>query len=295
MHNSTAIINYSVTISNLVNVLKQYNYESDLRSSSTLQVAIEKLSPNLKEKLFFFVEERQEDRPDLTLLETWLIRMGLVLSIKECHQPRANKRKMIDQKLTRKNDSKNCQMLVRVRRRNKTKQMQNNNCPLADGTHKIWNSPIFKSMNFTDRYAAVRKERLFYGYLGKGHAIKDCQVNPCGKNGYTKQHNRLLHSESQMHEGSHAVNIIAATINQSNQVTSFHQIFAVSVKSGGNRLTAYAFLDNGSTVLIIDQGSTTSQNHGRYFEHSWHTWDARFEDREGSYHNKGTTFKVAFN
>ena len=48
MHNSTAIINYSITISNLVNVLKQYNYEGDLRSSSTLQVAIEKLPPNLK-------------------------------------------------------------------------------------------------------------------------------------------------------------------------------------------------------------------------------------------------------
>ena len=43
MHDSTAIINYSITISNLVNVPKQYNYEGDLRSSSTLQVAIEKL------------------------------------------------------------------------------------------------------------------------------------------------------------------------------------------------------------------------------------------------------------
>ena len=71
MHDSTAKINYS-TISNLVIVLKQYNYEGDLRSSSTLQVAIEKLPPNLKEKWFFFVDECQEDRPDLILLEKWL-------------------------------------------------------------------------------------------------------------------------------------------------------------------------------------------------------------------------------
>ena len=42
-----------------------------------------------------------------------------------------------------------------------TKQMQKNNCPLADGTHKIWNCPIFKNINVTDRYAAVRKERLW--------------------------------------------------------------------------------------------------------------------------------------
>ena len=96
-----------------------------------------------------------------------------------------------------------------------------------------------------------------------------------------------------MDEGSHAVNISASTIKKSNHVTSFLQIVPVSVQSGGNRSTTYAFLDSGSTGSKC-QGSTTSQRHGRYLEHSWHTWDARFEDREGSYHNKGTTFKGAF-
>ena len=56
-----------------------------------------------------------------------------------------------------------------------------------------------------------------------------------------------------MKEGSHAVNVSAATINQSNQVTSLLQIVPVSVQSGSNRLTTYAFLDSGSTVSFIDQ------------------------------------------
>ena len=99
----------------------------------------------------------------------------------------------------------------------------------------------------------MRKERLCYGYLGKGHAIKDCKVHPCGVIGCTKKHNRLLHSENQMDEGSHAVNVSAATINKRNQVTSFLQIVPLSVQSGGNRLTSYAFLDSGSTVSFIDQ------------------------------------------
>ena len=101
MHDSTAIINYSITISNLVNVLKQYKYEGDLRSSSTLQVAIENLPPNLKEKCFFFVDECQEDRPDLTLIEKWLARMVFVhegmsstkSDRKEDDRPNANKEK----------------------------------------------------------------------------------------------------------------------------------------------------------------------------------------------------------
>ena len=251
IHDSTAIIHYSITISNLVNVLKQYNYEGDLRSSSTLQVAIEKLPPNLKEKWLFVVDECQEDRPDLTLLEKWLARMAFVhegmpstkSERKEDDRPNANKEKRFSKS----------SIISPSSNANETKQMQNNNCPLAEGTHKIWNCPIFKNMNVTDRYAAVRKERLCYACLGKGHAIKDCKVHPCGINGCTKNHNRLLHSENQMDEGSHAVNVSAATINQSNQVTSFLQIVPVSVQSGGKRLTTYAFLDSGSTVSFIDQ------------------------------------------
>ena len=101
MHDSTAIINYSISISNLVNVLKQNNYEGNLRSISTLQVAIEKLPPNLKEKWFFFVEKCQEDRPDLTLLEKLLARKVFIhegmpstkSERKEDDRPKANKEK----------------------------------------------------------------------------------------------------------------------------------------------------------------------------------------------------------
>ena len=73
-----------------------------------------------------------------------------------------------------------------------TKQTQSDHCPLLDGTHKIWNCPLFRNMSVNDRYAAVRKQRLCYGCLGKGHAIKDCKVNACGINGCIKKHNRLL-------------------------------------------------------------------------------------------------------
>ena len=108
-------------------------------------------------------------------------------------------------------------------------------------------------MSINDRYLSVRKQRLFYGFLGKGHPIIDCKFNAWGKNGCTKKHNRLLHSENQMDEGNHAVNVSAATINQSNEVTTFRQIVPVPIQSGRNRLNTYAFLDSGSTVSFIGQ------------------------------------------
>ena len=117
-----------------------------------------------------------------------------------------------------------------------TKQTQSDHCPLADGTHKIWNCPLFRNVSVNDRYAAVRKQRLCYECLGKGHAIKDCKVNACGINGCIKQQHRLLQSENQMDEGNHSVNVSAATTNQSEEVTSCLQIVPVSIQSGGNRL-----------------------------------------------------------
>ena len=134
-----------------------------------------------------------------------------------------------------------------------TKQMQSNHCPPADGTHKIWNCQLFRIMSVKDRYAALRKQRLCYGCLGRGHAIKDCKVNACGINGWIKKQNRLIHSENQMDESNHAVKVSAATINQTIEVKCLLQIVPVSIQSGGNRLNIYAFLDSESTVSFIDQ------------------------------------------
>ena len=46
MHDSKALASYSTTISNVVSAVRNYKYEGDLRSSATLQIAIEKLPLN---------------------------------------------------------------------------------------------------------------------------------------------------------------------------------------------------------------------------------------------------------
>ena len=48
-HDSTSLINFSVIISNFVNVLKEYKHIGDLQSSSTLYMAVDKLPQVLKE------------------------------------------------------------------------------------------------------------------------------------------------------------------------------------------------------------------------------------------------------
>ena len=52
MHSSGNIINYSATFSSPVWVFKPLSYDSDLKSSSLLNTARQKLPPNLKKFLF---------------------------------------------------------------------------------------------------------------------------------------------------------------------------------------------------------------------------------------------------
>ena len=183
--------------------------------------------------------------------ENWLSRMSLVYE--GISQPPRNVRKISGEMQAKLSSFLNPWISVRVQNVKDAQPTNNDHCPLADGTNKIWNCPLFKNINVNDRYAAVRRQRLCYLCLGKGHAIKNCKVNACGINGFTKKHNRLLHSENQKDEGNHAVNMSAATISQSSEVTRFLQIVPVSIQNGSNKLNTYVFLDSGSTVSFIDQ------------------------------------------
>ena len=150
-------------------------------------------------------------------------------------------------------------------------------------------------MSLNDRYAAVRKQRLCYGCLGNGHANKDCKVNVSGVNGCIKKHCQFQHSENQMDEGNHAVNVSAATINQSNDVTSFLQIVPASIQSGGNKLSFPRHLINGFVHRSNCAREATSPRHRCDAQHNWHTRNKGSEDRKGFLQNKGSIFKCAFN
>ena len=64
-HDSTRLISFSVIVSNFVNVLKEYKQIGDLQSSSTLYISVDKLPQAIKEKWWLYVDDKDEDWPDL--------------------------------------------------------------------------------------------------------------------------------------------------------------------------------------------------------------------------------------
>ena len=77
-HDSTRLIIFFVIVSNFVNVLKEYKHIGDLQSSSTLYMAVDKLPQVPKEKWWFYVDDRDEDWPDLIMFERCLSQMAFV-------------------------------------------------------------------------------------------------------------------------------------------------------------------------------------------------------------------------
>ena len=68
---STGLISFSLIFSNFVNVLKQYKLIGDLQSNSTLYMALDKIPQVLKEKWWFYVDDKDEDWLDLIIFEKW--------------------------------------------------------------------------------------------------------------------------------------------------------------------------------------------------------------------------------
>ena len=171
-HDSTSLINFSVIVSNFVNVLKEYKQSGDLQSNSTLYMAVDKLPQVLKEKWWFYVDGKDADSPDLIMFEKWLSRIAFMhKGFSAFKGERRDEDRRSTKKDKRFSKTSNLSASSNVKQ---TKQTQSDHCQLADGTHKIWSCPQFKNISVNDRNAAVKKKLLFYGCLGKGHAIKDC-------------------------------------------------------------------------------------------------------------------------
>ena len=134
-HDSTGLISFSIIVSQFVNVLKEYKQIGDLQSSSTLYMAVDKLPQVLKEKWWLYVDERDEDWPDLIMFEKWLSRLAFVhegfsafKGVRREEDRRSTNRDKRFSKTSNFSASSNVK---------ETKQTQSEHCSLADGTHKI--------------------------------------------------------------------------------------------------------------------------------------------------------------
>ena len=188
-HDSVDIIKYSQVVSGCVNVLTQYGYESDIASESVLNSAVRKLPIELENKWLSHLQRLDPTYKSLRVFSAWLKNIAQVQeNIRLQFGNTGDKTKST----TNRDKPKTTSFAATTDSPTKGKP----SCPLKDGEHKLWQCESFKNIKLAERYDAVKKCNLCFSCLSSGHRIGQCKSNRlCGKNGCSKHHNRLLHSE----------------------------------------------------------------------------------------------------
>ena len=98
-------------------------------------MAVDKLPQVLKEKWWFYVDDKDEDRPDLIMFEKWLSRIAFVHEgFSAFKEERGEKDRRSTKRDKRFSTTSNFSASSNVK---ETKQTQSDHFPLADGFHKI--------------------------------------------------------------------------------------------------------------------------------------------------------------
>lgn len=148
-------------------------------------------------------------------------------------------------------------------------------CPCCNRMdHRIQSCPTFTKMAPRQKWELVRDNRCCYGCLNFGHATKDCRSKKeCGLDGCTRDHHKLLHftkedqaprrrppdsggessGQDTIAPGSvAAINGSVHTVTPSGFV-SLKVIPVVLRGPSGKKMEVLAFLDDGSTLTLIDE------------------------------------------
>jgi len=163
-------------------------------------------------------------------------------------------------------------------------------CDCCNGDHGIWKCKQFIQLGVADRWQLAKDKKLCFRCLASSHRGQDCsRSRPCGVNGCTQVHNRLLHRNNNNNNNRHS-NLTSAPIspsisssssnhNQSTPATSSHtqsaarggvgrasesdipqNVTMLTLKNSIALRTVPVILRNGSKSLrvnaLLDDGST---------------------------------------
>ena len=192
MHNSASIIEFSQVVNSFVSILSAEKFFSDLQSSSNLSFVVSKLSINLRESWFGFIERHSV--VNLITFRDWLqqkaaVHERLLMSITSNAVQSERNDKFRRHQVLASNVVKNSSRRV--------SSVRKDQCNLCDESHRIWKCSVFLSKSVKQRSALVREKQLCFTCLQSGHMAQDCSSKlKCRKSGCGKSHNSLLHNDS---------------------------------------------------------------------------------------------------
>ena len=283
--------NFSIFINNLVNTFTRLEYEHDLKSTLNTQVAIQKLPYSQLVDWSKHCAQHQIESPSLEQFAEWLSLTAQTfenlepfsrnkLGKNDSSNPRSNlsqygnnqprydqnqiqgtsryvstQDKISDMQTTSKFNKERSQHQRQFKSsRNRQQQLEDQNVPqtsraskclFEDGNHRIYMCEKFKNMSVKLRRDAIYQLKACFNCLKMGQSSKECPPTQSFRS-CNKRHHTNLHDES-----SQSVNSTHCSTAGSSERPSLLQILPVTLSRDGKSVNTYAFLDNGSVVLMM--------------------------------------------
>ena len=149
----------------------------------------------------------------------------------------------------------------------KTKSYDNRaKCIVCSLDHPLWKCTDFHTKPVSDKWDIVKRERLCFNCLSKGHASKDCKSsykckhcnklhhtllhrNPTNQN-QTSNHNTKRDSSNQTQNTSENANVASAAVHTIHKVRLKVVPVVVWGRKNNTKVETYAFLDEGSDTTF---------------------------------------------
>ena len=250
MHTSDNIIIYSATISSLVVVFKSLSYDSDFKSASLLNTAVQKLQPNRKESWSLFTVKKYWVKPTLLDFNDWLKEKAEAHDLMNQTSSKArtedNTNSVVKTKVASRTFAANTQPKGTQRPASTKATPPTPSCIVCKGNHRIWECCVFKEKSPTQRAKVVAEAKLCFSCLREKHMFKRCpNSRKCRTDDCNSSHN-TFHGAARVYPSKSPSN------NNSNSNAGATQSKLSSVQSS-SKTTTLSSVSNVKGLLQVTE------------------------------------------
>ncbi|XP_036329696.1 uncharacterized protein LOC118741829 [Rhagoletis pomonella] len=253
-----SLIEFALAVRNICATMQTCKLEQHLNNPMLVKELVDKL-PN-QHKLAWAMYPR-DGSPSIQQFSNWLYRIAeaasTVVSPAVIYKTSSVNTHSSSNSVQARNDIRRGQNCSHAENRSLLQSKQYTVKCVACGTtdHYVALCPTFRDLSANERWQMVKKEKACYRCL-KSHRKGCFSKKTCGVNGCSKKHHPLLHSEG--NEGTNKLEndqAVVSTHRADNTSSQYFRMIPVQLHAAGKTINIFAFLDEGSSVTLID-GST---------------------------------------
>lgn len=127
-------------------------------------------------------------------------------------------------------------------------------CPICSGgSHQAADCATFRKLCVDDRWKKVKDHKLCRRCL-TSHTRWPCKGEICGVNGCQRRHNRLLHYDTPPSATNSGLSVNATvSIHRQPATSTLFRVIPVTLYGQKGQVNTFAFLDDGSSVTLVEQ------------------------------------------